>query len=66
MGMHIALPLSVHQEAGWLIGRVLDSRVCGFELHQRHCIASLSKTLYPLLSTVYNPGKPIQTNLKNC
>ena len=34
----------------WLSGRVLDSRLrdCGFELHQRHCIVSLSKTLYTL------------------
>ena len=34
-------------------GRVLDlgSRDCGFEPHWKHCIVSLSKTLYPLLST---------------
>ena len=34
-----------------LSGRVLDSRLrgCGFEPHQRHCVVSLSKTLYPLL-----------------
>ena len=37
----------------WLSGRVLDSglRGCGFEPHWRYCIVSLSKTLYPLLST---------------
>ena len=31
----------------------LDSRWrgCGFEPHQRHCVVSLSKTFYPLLST---------------
>ena len=40
-------------EALWLSGRVLDSRSrgCRFEPHQRHCIVSLSKTCYPLLST---------------
>ena len=37
----------------WLSGRVPESRSrgCGFEAHRRHCILSLSKTLYPLLST---------------
>ena len=37
----------------WLSGRVLDSRPrgCGFKPHRRHCIESLSKALYPLLST---------------
>ena len=34
-------------------GRVLESRSrgFGFEPHWRHCVVSLSKTLYPLLST---------------
>ena len=44
----------------WLSGRVLDSRLrgCRFEPHWRHhCVVSLSKTLYSLLST----GKSIQT-----
>ena len=37
----------------WLSGRVLDStlRGYGFKPHQRLCLVSLSKTLYPLLST---------------
>ena len=37
----------------WVSGRVVDSRWrgCTFELHQSNCIVSLSKTLYPLLST---------------
>ena len=36
-----------------LSGRVLDlrSRGCRFEPHRRHCVVSLSKTVYPLLST---------------
>ena len=38
----------------WLLsGRVLDWRLrgCGFEPHQKHCVMSLSKTLYSQLST---------------
>ena len=37
----------------WLSGRVLDlgSRGCRFKPHRRHCVVSLSKTLYLLLST---------------
>ena len=37
----------------WLSGRVLDSRSrgCRFKPHQQLCVVSLSKTLYPLLST---------------
>ena len=37
----------------WLSGRELDlkSRGCRFKPHQRHCVMSLSKTLFPLLST---------------
>ena len=33
-------------------GRVLDSRSrgCEFEPYRRHCVVSVSKTLYPLLS----------------
>ena len=36
-----------------LSGRVLGSisRVCGFEPNRSHSVESLSKTLYPLLST---------------
>ena len=34
--------------AQWLDSR---SRSYGFEPHRRHCVVSLSKTLYPLLST---------------
>ena len=41
--------------AQWLSGRVrvLDWRLrgCGFELHWKPCVMSLSKTLYPLLNT---------------
>ena len=39
--------------AQWLSGRVLDSRSrgWGFKPHRRHCVVSLSKTLYPLLRT---------------
>ena len=37
--------------AQWLSGRVLDSRGWGLEPSRRHCIVSLSKTLYPPLST---------------
>ena len=44
--------------AWWLSGRVLDSRLrCGLEPQWKHCIVSLNKTLYPLLS----PGIPVQT-----
>ena len=37
----------------WLSGREFDSRWrdCWFEPHQRRCVASLRKTLYPLLGT---------------
>ena len=37
----------------WLSGRMVDSRSrgCGFEPHRSHCIVSLSKTLYYMLST---------------
>ena len=46
----------IHESCGvaqWLSDRVHDPRLrgCGFEPHRRHCIVSLSKTLYPLLST---------------
>ena len=52
--------------AWWLSGRVLDSRSrgCWFEPHWRHCmhwLVSLSRTLYPLLSTGYNGGRPVPT-----
>ena len=33
----------------WLSGRVME--VCGFKPRWRYCVVSLSKTLYPLLST---------------
>ena len=48
--------------------RVLDSRSrgCGYEPHQRHCIVSLSKTLYPLLSTGSNQEDPSRHELKKC
>ena len=40
--------------AKWLSGRVLDSRQKGrgFEPHQRHCVVSLSKNIYPSLVLV--------------
>ena len=40
--------------AQWLSGRVLDSRprVPWFELHQRHCVVSLSKDIIPSLVLV--------------
>ena len=40
----------------WLSGRVLDMRLrgCGFEPHRRHCLVSMTKTLYPMLSTGSN------------
>ena len=46
-----------HEEPG-LSGRVLDSGLkgIGFEPHWRHCVVSLSKTLYPLLSTGSTQG----------
>ena len=36
-----------------LSGKVLELilKCCMFETHRRHCIVSLCKTLYPLLST---------------
>ena len=42
-----------HRGAQCLSGRMLDSRLkgCRFELHGRHCVASLSRALCPLLST---------------
>ena len=44
----------MHLGAQWLSGRVLDSRPrgCGFELHQRHCVVSLSKNINPSLVLV--------------
>ena len=40
--------------AQWLSGRVLESRPRGrgFELHRRHCVVSLSKTINPSLVLV--------------
>ena len=39
--------------AQWLVGRVLDSesKSCEFETHLGYCVVSLSKAVYPLLST---------------
>ena len=36
-----------------MVARVLDLRlrIHWFEIHSRHCVVSLSKTIYPLLST---------------
>ena len=47
-------------EVQWFSGRVLDLRLRHgwFEPHQRHCIASLSKTIYPLLIT----GSTLETS----
>ena len=44
----------------WLSGRVIDSgsRGYGFEPHRRHCVLSLSKTLYPSLSTGSTQADP--------
>ena len=54
IGLHWDLSKAINW--GWarlLSGRVLDrrSRGCWFDPHQSHSIVSLSKTLYPLLST---------------
>ena len=40
--------------AQWLNGRELDSRPRGrrFEPHRRHCVVTLSKTLFPCLLLV--------------
>ena len=50
----------------WLSGRVLDSRSkgCGFKPHLRHCVVSLTKTLYPLLSTGSTKEDPSRHDLK--
>ena len=44
----------IWQGAQWLSGRMLDSRLrgCGCESHQRHCVVSLSKNIYPSLVLV--------------
>ena len=49
-----------NSEAQWLSGRVLDSESWGWEVepHQGHCIVSLSKKLYPLLSTGSTQDNP--------
>ena len=43
----------VHFCGGSVTGRMLDLRLKGhwFETHPRHCVVSLSKTLYPIGST---------------
>ena len=45
-----------------MVARVLDMKEIEVELrwfktHWMHCIVSLSKTLYPLLSTDFNPER---------
>ena len=51
----------------WLNGGVLDLglRVSGSEPHRRYCVVSLSKTLYPLLSTGSTQEDPSQHNRTN-
>ena len=39
----------IDERGGSLVECLTQDR--GFEPHQRHCVVSLSKTLYPLLST---------------
>ena len=46
------------------VTRSFTSRGCGFELHWRHSVVSLSKTLYPQLSTGSTQKEPIPTWLK--
>ena len=43
----------VDLERSGSVGRALDwgLKGCKFETHPSHCVVSLSKTLYPLLST---------------
>ena len=52
-------------ESSGSVGRALDWgwKGCWFEPHcrQRHCVVSLSKTLYPLLSTGSTSGRHIPT-----
>ena len=60
---HLCSLINMHllfEGAQWLSGRVLDSRPRGrgFEPHQRHCIASLSKNINPSL-VWFNPGRPV-------
>ena len=52
--------------AQWLRGRVLDSRPrgCGVEPKQCHCVVSLSKTYYSLLSSCSTQEDPSENNLK--
>ena len=52
--------------AQWFRGRVLKvrSRGCWFELQQRHCVVTLSKTLYPLLISVST--QEVLTQQNNC
>ena len=53
INLSIALNFAHSSLALWQSGQVLglNSKVCGFETYLRHCIVSLSETLYPLLST---------------
>ena len=50
--------------AQWLSGRVLVSRPRGhgFEPHHRHCVVSLSKTYFSLLSTSSTQEDPSRHN----
>ena len=59
-------PNLVAKGTWWLSGKVLDSgsRGCGFESHQRHCNVSLSKTLYPMLSTGSTREDPFRHDRK--
>ena len=43
-----------------------QSRGCGFELCRRHCVVSLSKTLYPLLTPGSTQEDPLPAWLKKC
>ena len=53
-----------------LSGRVHDLRLRGHWFHQMHFVVFLtpykSKTLYPLLSNWFIPGRPVLTWLKHC
>ena len=53
--------------AWWLNGSVLDLRSSGwkFKPHRRHCVVSLNKTLYPLLSSgsIHEDPSPHDQNI---
>ena len=63
MGSHLPRIISVFISCVILTGAIGDMelsgsvinlrlRGCWFEPHRMHCVVSISKTLYPLLSTV--------------